>query len=157
SPTYTSPFDGPPELSTAMLVGFWNWPAPEPAMPAWQVVVQTWLTAVPSVTPYPQAAMKAPVAEHFCTRALPLSATYASPLVCSIATRTGVWNWPEPEPVLPKLPSGRNKALALVAPSASARAPTASATPLRRGEPKRTRPCLPRRTPFVRSTTGSET
>ena len=80
SPTYTSPADGPPELSTAMLVGLENWPAPEPAMPAWQVLVQTSLCAMPSVTPYPQAAMKAPVALNFCTRALPLSATYTSPL-----------------------------------------------------------------------------
>src|SRR5262245_29091842 len=55
SPTYTSPFDGPPELSTAMLVGLDNWPAPE-------------------------AAMKVPVASNFCTRLLPLSATYTSPV-----------------------------------------------------------------------------
>ena len=80
SPTYTLPFDAPPELSTATLVGLENWPAPEPAIPAWQLLVQTWLTAVPSVTPNPQAAMKVPVASNFCTRALPLSATYTSPL-----------------------------------------------------------------------------
>src|SRR5262249_48533482 len=81
SPTYTSPADGPPELSTAMLVGCENWPGPEPAMPAWQVLVHTSLFAAPSATPHPQAAMKLPVGPNFSTRALPLSATYTSPLV----------------------------------------------------------------------------
>jgi hypothetical protein len=50
SPTYTSPLDAPPELSTPMLVGFENCPAPT-------------------------TAMKVPIPSNFCTRALPLSAT----------------------------------------------------------------------------------
>src|SRR5262249_43926313 len=80
SPTYTSPVDGPPELSTAMLVGRENWPGPQPALPAWQGVVHTSPFPVPSVTPHPQAAMKLPLASNFSTRALPLSATYTAPL-----------------------------------------------------------------------------
>ena len=39
SPTYTSPLDGPLELSTATLVGVVNWPAPAPGMPAWHFVL----------------------------------------------------------------------------------------------------------------------
>src|SRR5262245_56952652 len=80
SPTSTSPVYGPPELSTSMLMGRQNWVGPEPAMPAWQVLVHTSRFAVPSVTPHPQAAMKLPLASNFSTRALPLSATYTAPL-----------------------------------------------------------------------------
>src|SRR5262249_52220808 len=101
SPTYTLPADGLPEAPTAMLVGLENWPGPEPGMPAWQVAVQTSLCALPSATPHPNAAMNFPVAVNFSTRALPLSATYTTPPVSWIATPTGVWNWPAPEPVLP--------------------------------------------------------
>ena len=81
SPTYTSPFDGLLELSTAMLVGTENCPAPEPTTPAWQsvLVLQTSLTAWPSLTPHPQAPLKSPFLLNFWMRAFPLSATYTRP------------------------------------------------------------------------------
>src|SRR5262245_21186416 len=124
-----------------MLVGLENWPGPEPALPAWQVLVHTSLCATPSATPHPQAAMKVPFASNFCTRALPLSATYTPPGLprSSVATPTGVWNWPAPEPGLPKLLSGRNSAWAVEAPSATITAHTASATPATRAGSTRTR------------------
>src|SRR5262249_14265198 len=114
SPTYTSPADGPPELSTPTLVGLESWPAPK-------------------------AALKVPVAPNFCTRLLPLSAPYTSPVLGLPATPTGAWNWPAPEPVLPKLLSGRNSACAVVAPSASVKAQAAPATLTTRAGPKRPR------------------
>src|SRR5262245_34397553 len=111
-----------------MLVGFENWPAPEPGMPAWQLAVQTSLCAAPSVTPHPQAARKLPLASNFCTRALPLSATYTTPFVGATATPTGVWNWPAPEPWLPNVDRGTRTACAVAAPSASVEAQMASAS-----------------------------
>jgi hypothetical protein len=42
--------------------------------------------------------MKLPFTSNFCTRAFPLSATYTAPFDCWIATPTGDWNWPAPEP-----------------------------------------------------------
>src|SRR5262249_24129566 len=80
SPTYTLPADGLPEAPTAMLVGLENWPGPGPALPAWQVRVQTSLWALPSLTPHPNAAMKLPIASNLSTRALPASATNTLPL-----------------------------------------------------------------------------
>ena len=81
SPTYTLPFDGPLELSTATLVGIENCPAPEPTTPAWQavLVLQTSLSASPSLTPHPQAALNFPFLSNFSTRAFALSATYTLP------------------------------------------------------------------------------
>src|SRR5262249_53834297 len=101
SPTNTLPFDEPGALPTAMLVGLENWPAPEPGMPAWHLEVQTSLFAAPSATPPPHAATNLLLELNFCTRALPLSATYTAPFGTWIAIPTGVWNWPAPEPGLP--------------------------------------------------------
>src|SRR5262245_17050349 len=142
SPTYTR-F---PEA--AMLVGFENWPAPEPGMPAWQLAVQTSLFAMPSVTPQPQAEMKLPLASNLWTRALPLSATYKLPLVGATATPTGVWNGPGPEPWLPKVDSRRRRpAACAVAPRTSVTAPIASATRAMRAGPSRSRHLLPSKIP----------
>src|SRR5262249_11389088 len=78
SPTYPLPFDLLLELSTATLVGNVNCPAPEPTMPAWQsdLLWQTSLCALPSLTPQPQAALNSPFLSNRWTRAFPLSATY---------------------------------------------------------------------------------
>src|SRR5262245_66490879 len=67
APTYTSPVDGPPELSTAMLVGRENWPGPEPAMPGWQVLVHTSPFGAPSANAHPHAAVHLPVGANFRT------------------------------------------------------------------------------------------
>src|SRR5581483_630070 len=77
SPTYTVPCEGVLELSTAMLVGLENWPAPDPGMPAWHFgfVLQTWLASEPSRTPQPHAARNAPLALKLWIRAFALSAT----------------------------------------------------------------------------------
>src|SRR5262249_24901024 len=54
----------------------------------------------------------------------------------------GLWNWPSPEPALPKLLSGTNSAWAVVAPSASIKAQAASAPLAPRTGPKRSRHLL---------------
>ena len=105
SPTYTEPFDLPLELSTATLVGFWNWPGPAPGMPAWHpfLFVHTSLFAWPSLTPHPQAALKTPFSLKRWTRAFALSATYTLPPPA--ATPIGVWNCPASVPGAPKAPT----------------------------------------------------
>ena len=51
-----------------MKVGVVNWPAPEPAIPAWQPEVQIWAAALPSLTPQPQAETKLPEESSLTTR-----------------------------------------------------------------------------------------
>jgi hypothetical protein len=68
---------------------------------------------------------------------LPLSATKTLPLVCWIATPSGDWNWPLPEPPLPKLPDALSNEACALAASARAKAQTAMATPATRARWKR--------------------
>src|SRR5262245_63847600 len=108
-------------------------------MPAWQLAMQTSLCAAPSVTPHPKVARKLPLASNFCTRALPLSATYTLPAVGETATPTGVWNWPAPEPWLPNVDRGTRTACAVAPPSMSVEAQSASATLAMSAGPTRSR------------------
>src|SRR5262249_4867631 len=72
-------------------------------MPAWQsvLVLQTSLTALPSLTPHPQAPLKSPCLLNFWMRAFPLDARYTQPPRRSTALPIGFWNRPAEEPVLP--------------------------------------------------------
>src|SRR3954463_3610442 len=76
--TYTSPAEGPVELSTAIDSGKLNCAAPVPARPALQALVHTSYSSLPSVTPHPHAAMNVPVALKRSTRLLAESTTYTS-------------------------------------------------------------------------------
>jgi hypothetical protein len=68
-----------PEPSLAVAAGLLSCPAPEPAIPVWQELVQISKPAAPSLTPNPQASVKAPDGENSSIRLFRVSATYTSP------------------------------------------------------------------------------
>src|SRR5271167_1658654 len=95
SATHTSPFG-----AIAIPPGCENWPLPEPAIPALQLLVHVSASALPLLTPQPKALTKVPVDESSSTRLLAESATQTLPLE-STATSVAPLNWPAPEPAIP--------------------------------------------------------